>query len=140
MQWQIRMIWCTVATLDILHQGDTLQPMGTKKIMVGHGQHGTLVSTEYGKILQTPADECIEWYASVIKKLGKTGQHQSDRRSALETLLHCRRQQLIRMAASRGGTPASLAGVPWHRRSRCPSRLNGVTVHYQPPHLDPRRY
>jgi hypothetical protein len=49
MQWQFRMIWCTVATLDIVHQGDTLQSMGTKEIMVGHGQHGTLVSTAYGK-------------------------------------------------------------------------------------------
>jgi hypothetical protein len=36
--------------------------------MVGHGQHDTLVSTAYGKILQDPADECIDWYASVIKK------------------------------------------------------------------------
>jgi hypothetical protein len=42
--------------------------MGTKEIMVGHGQHDTLVSTAYGKILQDPADECIDWYASVIKK------------------------------------------------------------------------
>jgi hypothetical protein len=51
-----------------LHQGDTLQSMGTKEIMVGHGQHDELVSTAYGKELQTPADECIDWYASVIKK------------------------------------------------------------------------
>jgi hypothetical protein len=29
MQWPIRMNWRTVATMDILHQGDKLQSMGT---------------------------------------------------------------------------------------------------------------
>jgi hypothetical protein len=58
MSWPIRMNWRTVATMDILHQGDILQSMGTKEIMLGHGQPDTLVSTAYGKILQ--ADECID--------------------------------------------------------------------------------
>jgi hypothetical protein len=106
MPWPIRMHWRNVAVLDILHQGDTLQSMGDKEIMVGHGQHDDLVPTAYGKILQTPADEYIDWYASAIKKAWEDRPNpvRPKELRALETLLHCRRQQLIRMAASQGGT------------------------------------
>jgi hypothetical protein len=105
MPWPIRMHWCNVAILDILHQGDTLQSMGTKEIVVGHGQHDDLVSTAYGKILQTQADEYIDWYALAIKKAWEDRPNpvRTKELRALETLLHCSTQQLIRMAASRGG-------------------------------------
>jgi hypothetical protein len=115
MPWPIRMNWCTVATIDILHQGDKHQSMGTKEIMVGHGQHDNLISTAYGKILQDPADECIDWYASVIKKAweDRPKPAQLKELQALEKLLHCRRQQLIRKAASRGGTLELDNGFEW---------------------------
>jgi hypothetical protein len=105
MPWPIRMHWCNVAILDILHQGDTLQSMGTKEIMVGHGQHDDLVSTAYGKILQTQADEYIDWYALAMKKAWEDRPNpvRTKELRAVETLLHCSTQQLIRMAASRGG-------------------------------------
>jgi hypothetical protein len=42
------MQWREVADLDVLHQGDTLQSMGSKEIMVGHGHHSMLVGMAYG--------------------------------------------------------------------------------------------
>jgi hypothetical protein len=41
MHWTNRMHWRDVVVLDVLHQGDALQSMGTKEIMVGHGQLST---------------------------------------------------------------------------------------------------
>jgi hypothetical protein len=83
--------------------------------MVGHGQHDTLVSTAYGKILQDPADECIDWYSSAIEKAWEDRQKPAQLKElrALETLLHCRRQRLIRKAASRGGTLELNNGFEW---------------------------
>jgi hypothetical protein len=115
MPWTIRMHWRSVAVLDVLHQGDTLQNMGPKEIMVGHGQDDALVSTDDGKILQTPADEYIDWCASAIKKAWEDRQEpvRPKELRALETLLHCSRQQLIRMAAYRGETLKLDEGYEW---------------------------
>jgi hypothetical protein len=47
-----------------------------------------------------------DWFASVIRKAWEDMPEQAQPKDirALETLLHCLKQQLIRMAASRGGT------------------------------------
>jgi hypothetical protein len=52
------------------------------------------------------SDENIDWFALVIRKAWEDMPEQAQPKEilALETLSHCRRQQLIRMAASRGGT------------------------------------
>jgi hypothetical protein len=80
--------------------------MGSKEIIVGHGHHRMLVETAYDRILATMCDENIDWFASMIRKAWEDMPQQVQPKEilALESLLHCRRQQLIRMAASRGGT------------------------------------
>jgi hypothetical protein len=85
------------------------------------------------------ADENIDWFALVIKKAWEDMPRpaQTKKYRALETLLHYRRQQLIRMAASRGATLEVDNGYEWyaHRPSPRSTKIQSFRVTVLPHYL-----
>jgi hypothetical protein len=107
MHWGDRVRWRELPGITVLQPGEVIPRMRDMRIMVEQGYRNQLIMGAHNKMMQRTSDDMIIWLATVMSKAWSDDNDSFTpevNEEALQRLMYCRRQQILRIAASQGGT------------------------------------